>query len=356
MQTRPQRYRQQQGAATLLVTLALTLSITIVTLAVARTQLVEQRMSNNDNWNTRLLLQAESGLARGMVYLVEKPDALSWSGRFDTDTETGKLQLPGRLPGTGTELRFSRNVPYRRLVSIQATARRHDGSNIQAHVSQFVRLLSVLTPRAETLPPLVIHGCLSGTPRNLDIRPQYADTDQAGEAIWSGLATRCPLPATTDLHNGSLRGLDMRGGLWPQIFSVSREEFLQLAEQEQALPEPQRRYRVAPEAGPGTRYLWRAELGSAKRPVVLYFPPGAGCPLFAPGVTIYGIVYIESSCPAPFASEDVSITGALVLDSHLDITGSTLQLNHIQLADGSRQQLDFPVLRSVPVPGTWKDF
>ncbi|GEM_PF-2242395 len=356
MQTSPHRYRQQQGAATLLVTLALTLSITIVTLAVARTQLVEQRMSNNDHWNTRLALQAESGLARGMVYLVENPDTLPWSRRFDADTETSTLQLPGGLPETATELSFSRHVQYRRLISIQATARRNDGSNIQAHVSQFIRLLSVLTPRAETLPPLIIRGCLTGTPRSLDIRPQHADSDQAGEAMWSGLVTRCPLPATVDLHDGSLRGLDMSGGLWPQIFSVSREDFLQLASQEQALPEPQRRYRVAPEAGPGTRQLWRADLGSAERPVVLYFPPAAGCPLFAPGVTIYGIVYIETSCPAPIAGEDISITGALVLDGRLDVSGAALQLNHIQLADSSRQQLDFPVLRSVAVPGTWKDF
>ena len=48
----------QAGTATLLIALVLMMSITIGTLSVARTLVVEQRMARNANGNTRLLLQA----------------------------------------------------------------------------------------------------------------------------------------------------------------------------------------------------------------------------------------------------------------------------------------------------------
>ncbi|MFQ5642398.1 MAG: PilX N-terminal domain-containing pilus assembly protein [Thiogranum sp.] len=354
MQTDPQRRTQQQGAATLLITLVLTMSITIITLAVARTQLVEQRISSNDNWNTRLLLQAESGLARGIVYLNSEIDNLSWSTDSGDKVETSSLTLPMDQPEIDTELVFSRTAGFDRTISIQATARRNDGSNILARASQYVRLLSVLTPLAESLPPLVINGCPTGLPRTLDIRPQHADTGQAGDAVWSGTSATCPLPGATDIHNGAQRNMDMGNGVWPLVFSVSREEFLLLAEGERSLPQ-QQYYRVAPASGTG-RHTWSTDLGSVNNPVVLYFPPETGCPVFSTGTTIYGIIYIDAGCPDPVAGEDVSIIGSLVVDGSLNISNSGLQLNNIQIADSEQTRLDFPVLRSVRVPGTWKDF
>ncbi|MEA2079586.1 MAG: hypothetical protein U9P00_06980, partial [Pseudomonadota bacterium] len=68
----------QAGVATLLIALVLMMSITIVTLAVARTLVVEQRMSSNNNWNTRLSLQADAGLAKGLAYLTRSMGEMSW--------------------------------------------------------------------------------------------------------------------------------------------------------------------------------------------------------------------------------------------------------------------------------------
>jgi len=185
MQTSPHWREYQQGAATLLVTLMLTMSITIVTLAVARTQLVEQRISSNENWSTRLSLEAESGLARGIVYLNGAVGKLSWSDEVDNNTETSRITLEMSTPDISTELVFSRAVNFDRMISVQATARRTDGSNILARISQYVRLLSVMTPLAESLPPLVVNGCPTGLPQAIDIRPQDADTEQAGNSVWS---------------------------------------------------------------------------------------------------------------------------------------------------------------------------
>ena len=119
MQTSPHWRVQQQGAATLLITLVLTMSITIVTLAVARTQLVEQRISNNENWNTRLSLQAESGLARGIIYLNSSVANLPWSTGND-NTETSRTTLAAARPDIGIDLMFSRAIDFNRMISVQA--------------------------------------------------------------------------------------------------------------------------------------------------------------------------------------------------------------------------------------------
>jgi len=355
MPTSPHWRDHQQGAATLLITLSLTMSITIITLAVARTQLVEQRIYSNENWNTRLFLQAESALARSVVYLNSAVGNLSWRAAAEDNTETSQLTLETDQPDISTELVFSRDTNFDRMISVQATARRVDGSNILVGISQFLRLISILTPRAESLPPLVINGCLTATPLTIDIRPQDADTDRAGVSIWSDSSTACSLPGSADIHNGSLETIDMANGLWSIVFSVSTQEFMQLAEQDRSLPDQDRRYWVAQESGPGSN-IWKRNPGSAISPVILYFPAEAGCPVFSPGTVIYGVVFIESVCPDPIASYNLSIIGSLVVNGDLNIADSGMQLNNIQIADNRQKRLDFPILRSVPVPGTWKDF
>ena len=50
------------------------------------------------------------------------------------------------------------------------------------------------------------------------------------------------------------------------------------------------------------------------------------------------------------------VFGSLMINGNLNTGLSRIRLNHIQLADANQTRLQFPVLRSVPVPGTWKDF
>lgn len=68
----------QRGAATLLVALVLMMALTIVTLSVARTQLVEQRIANNHHWHTRLFLLADSGLAKARS--CSSSHLIAWTG------------------------------------------------------------------------------------------------------------------------------------------------------------------------------------------------------------------------------------------------------------------------------------
>jgi hypothetical protein len=101
---------------------------------------------------------------------------------------------------------------------------------------------------------------------------------------------------------------------------------------------------------------WTQSLGRPDRPVVLYFPPQVGCPEFSPGVRIYGIVFIDSSCKSPIARMRLDIFGSLIINGDFNAGSAGLQLNHIQAADKRRTLLDFPVLRSLKIPGSWRDF
>ncbi len=101
---------------------------------------------------------------------------------------------------------------------------------------------------------------------------------------------------------------------------------------------------------------WTQSMGSPTRPVVVYFPPEIECPEFSPGVRIYGIVFIDKSCKDPIANVRFEIFGSLVVNGNFNASGADLHFNHIQVADDRLTLLNFPVLRSVKVPGSWRDF
>ena len=345
----------QAGAATLLVALVLMMSITVVTLAVARTLVVEQRMASNDNWNTRLLLKAEAGLATGLAYLTGSLQAMAWQQATNNNTLVDKITVASAGPDIQTDVVFSRPTDSDQYIFIQVTSSRDDGSTLHAGVSQTVRPLSVLTPLAESAPPLILNGCLTSIPISFDIRPLNADSDQAGDSVWLGGDRPCSTLHLVDTHNGLIQTKITGDDLWPLVFSVSREEFESLATEQNRLADSDRNYWLAQD-GDLNSGRWKRSLGSADRPVALYFSADIGCPEFSDGVRLYGVVFIDTDCPEPIADTGFEVFGTLVINGNLNTGDTKLRLNHIQLADAQQTRLQFPVLRSVPVPGTWKDF
>jgi len=345
----------QKGAATLLIALVLMMSITMVTMAVARTLVVEQRMANNANWNTRLMLQAEAGLAKGLAYLSRSLQSMSWRQATDNNTLVDKMTVSFTGPDIQTDVVFSRPADPDQYIHIQVTSSRDDGSTLHAGISRYVRPLSVLTPLAESAPPLILNGCLTSIPINFDIRPLNADSDQAGDSVWLGGDRPCPVLHLIDTHNGPIQAKIPGDDLWPLIFSVSREEFHSLATEQNTLADSDRNYWLAQD-GDLNSGRWNRSLGSADRPVALYFSAAIGCPEFSDGVRLYGVVFVDTDCPEPIADYGFEVFGTLIINGDLNTGDTKLRLNHIQLADMQQTRLQFPVLRSVPVPGTWKDF
>ncbi|MDT8386405.1 MAG: hypothetical protein RQ736_02745 [Thiogranum sp.] len=355
MKRRIKDRHRQYGAASLLVALVLMMSITVITLAVARTGLYEQRMAANDHWNVRLSLHAEAALARVRHLMLKDLDSLAWHPQQYGEMQISQVPDASEDPDIEVIVELKRSPDARDLVLIEATARRRDGSGLAAHAGHWARRLSILTPLGETAPPLVLNGCISGEAAGSHIRPWRADMDNAGTAAWLSSRGACTLTTAVDLHGGELLEANLGRDLWSDLFSIDRETFGAFATAEKARPQPQRRYYQAlPGDLVGGR--WARSLGSPSRHVALYFPAALGCPEFAPGVRIFGIAFIDSGCSSHLAQQRLEIYGSLIINGGLDATAGQLRLNHISLADQRYTQLHFPILRSVPVPGSWSDF
>jgi PilX N-terminal len=345
---------RQRGMASLIVALVLMMSMTLFTLSAARTQLAETRMAGNEHGQARLRLLAESAWEKAVPPLTLQPPRLRWR----PDTAAGGSLLSETTPA-GAASGFDTLVQYRRanadspVIDIEAIVRRAGDHALSGRVGRSLRLLTVLSPLAETAPPLVIAGCLSASAA-VDIRPLNSDNAKAGDAVWRFGAARCGWPATVDLHAGGVVDKPPAGDLWTKVFSVSRRAYARLAAAERALAPGRRRYWLAGTAGAGAP--WRLSLGSARRPVVLVFPAAAGCPRFAAAVRIYGVVFIDADCNRPLATAGLEITGSLAVNGGVDAGDARLRLNHIHTADPAQARLALPVLRTVNIPGSWRDY
>ena len=68
----------RQAAANILIALVLSMAVTLVTLAVAKTQLTEQRISTNNHWHTRLSLESQSRWSNAIANLTENFETINW--------------------------------------------------------------------------------------------------------------------------------------------------------------------------------------------------------------------------------------------------------------------------------------
>ncbi len=347
--------RHQAGAANLLIALVLSMSVTLVTLAVAKTQLTERRISTNGQWHIRLSLESQSRWSNTIADLTENKNIKNWISDPDSKDSVYRQFFSSADRGMNSSVTISRSNKTGKLVGIQATSVRDDGSGLSASFSQTVRLLTVLSPVAESPPALIINGCITQASSDVHIRPVNSDTETAGESIRLTGAQSCPPLPEIDLHRGSINEQSFRETLWSTIFTVSVEEFTRMVESEQPLADEKRRYlTVHPTDLVNGR--WTQSMGSPEHPVVLYFPPNIACPEFSPGTRIYGIVFVDSSCPDPIASVGFEIFGSFVINGDFNASGADIHLNHIQIADDNLTSLNFPVLRSVRIPGSWRDF
>jgi hypothetical protein len=344
---------RQRGAASLLVALVLVMSSTLITLSVAHTHLIETRLSGNERWHRRLLQSAESAWAKSAATLGRHPEQLAWTAA-DDGALIGRSTPVRSTDGIETRVRYRRADAGDPFVYIRASADSGGADARSVAVSQAVRLLSALSPLAETAPPLVVNGCLSGVGA-VDVTPENSDSDAAGDALWQYRELPCPAGAADDFHRGNVVTKSTDQTLWDTYFSVTPDEYIELATAQRYLPPPRRRYWLA-QADAGSRPVWDRSLGSAAAPVVLYFPAATGCPRFAAGVRIFGFVFIDAACPEPLADKRVEIIGTLLVNGDINTGPALLSLQHISNADSRQTRLSLPVIRTVRVPGDWRDF
>lgn len=344
--------------ATLLVTLILMTSITMLTLAVASTRRTEQVINANDIWNTRLNLAAETGMAKAASDL-ESDNSIWIYNRNLQQQASVKITTPGDQ-SIEIRTRLSRPAYQSGPVRFEIEATRNDGSGQFVQISQYGQPLSALNPAAEKAPPLVVNGCISSARGALDAWPALTDASgitytSTGPAIWGNQASGCTPPVWIDMHSGHYVPKHLDPDLWLDIFSISREQFESLATADQQLTDSDRLYWMAhPSELVSGR--WTKSLGSPVHPVILYIPQALGCPEFSPGVRIFGIIFIDAACTTSTNTFELELFGILAINGNLSVHSISLRLSHLQTVDPLLRTLIFPALRTVWIPGTWRDF
>ncbi len=341
----------QRGAATLLIALVLMIALTVITLSVAKTRVNEAQVNINQQWQAQLFASAESTLE-------ETLPRLSTLTGWTVDPVSGEAHYRatrrGNDPQIESVLTLRRSPPPQRFVDMQARAQRNDKSGFTVQISQRIRQLTILSPLAELAPPLILAGCPSSFPRTMHIYPRYADSDRAGNAVWLTEKAPCPGLGRADLHGGAVTRREVSGALRDAMFTLDREAYAALAERDRALPPGQRQYWLV-QAPDLDRGHWSRSVGTLNRPVLLYFPADTGCPVFADGVQVYGVVFIESPCKAPLAENRLEINGTLIIDGPAPLAGN-IRLANLQTLDPAHPWFTFPVLHNIRVPGSWRDF
>ncbi len=301
MHTRSPTATTQRGASTLLMALVLMVALTIVTLSTARALVNEARGNAGQAWHARLFSRAEATLEEVLAALPRRTDWQAVPGSSPpVQTATRNLVADG----IETRLELSRTVRPPYFIDIAVSARLADSPGLVVRIQQQARAFGILTPLAERAPPLI-------------------------------------LGRDDDLH--------------AVLFSVDRKTLRTLADKDRALPEAQRRYWLADDTELA-KHGWSRSLGTPQHHVLLYFPGGAGCPRFADGVRIYGFVFVEAPCDAPLSAGRLEIFGTLAIAGHGRPEGGDIRLGSLQSVPGATAWPDFPPLKTVRVPGSWRDF
>lgn len=316
--------------------------------------------------NTVLANQARQAALAGFNYgnawlKTQRPAWIAQPNGVEIATPTSNP--PAMTSSAGD--RFAINVTFERraewagYVRVEATAVPGSAPEIEARVSQFVRLSSVLTWAGETAPPLVVDGCADLSAAS-DVYPLGADSDRVGNAVTTSADSACLRLGGANTHGGSLQGESFAAGeLWDRLMSVDREEFQTLAAEQSARDPTQRDYwwATATDLVAGE---WRRSLGSVERPIVLVIPTALGCPRFGGGAQIVGVVLIEADCSGAPAWGDVHLYGSLGVSGvsgDFGSLGPNSRLFHIsQFPGGGPARIEPPPLDIVQLAGSWRDF
>jgi hypothetical protein len=348
----------------LLIGLTLVMASVGLAISVAHTAVLEQRMARNSLLASQAAEAANAALGFGSAWLItHRPE---WIAAPDgVEIATPDRNPPAMATDSGgafaLNLTFERSTEWQGFIRVAASASPAGAPEIEARVSQFLRPSGVLTDAGETAPPLLVDGCADVSAAGA-IYPG-ADTSEAGLAVATSAEVACIVGTPGALHGGTLAGEAFaEGALWEHLFSVSREEFQSLAEEQAApgLPATERDYWWAT-AADLVAGEWRLDLGGPERPIVLVIPAELGCPRFTGGVRIIGLVLIEAECLGAPVWGDTHIYGTLAVAGSVDFAnlGPGSRLLHISHAPGvppAPARIEPPRLDVLTLAGSWRDF
>jgi len=102
-----------------------------------------------------------------------------------------------------------------------------------------------------------------------------------------------------------------------------------------------------------------ATIGVPHEPILLIVPASAGCPKFNGGITIYGIIYYESTTAcASNGWGGATVYGSVIWEGDVDRPNSNPEFIEVDYGSGDTLNNSFhtTINDAARLPGTWKDF
>lgn len=358
---------RQSGAATLMISIIIMIAVTLLSIYSAKTAVMEQRISANEYRAMEVEQAASAGLDYALIWMGTTGNSISWSpginpacsGTFD---EHGLMSAPNI--GTASSDTYNLSIVFCRnasvnenVIQVASTATSANDANINKTVRVFTRAIEGPVTPAFSAAPLTISGCMSNVNGTPDVWPAAAGS----------IAIETRIGSSGCINTGTL-GLDADGAfaipgtieytipdaqdMWNYVFTKTRAEIQALAANEVAagIPDSQRKYVWITDPA-----NFHRSIGSPGNFAVVVFATSANCPKINGNPSIYGVVFVDSDCPAANGFGGADFYGSAIVNGNID----KLNANTNFRASSEVVSLVGPTFPAGFAPreiGTWNDF
>lgn len=390
---RPHPSARQSGVMTLLFSLLLLVGAGILAFSAGRTSVVEQRIANNEHQSIEAQQTAQAGLDYALAWLTRN----TWT-EHDALPTSPKIRAPsGQAYDLSLEFAEVGDTLCARSTSRAIGSDTELTTLVQECFTQTG--LFATSPDARMPPPLVLSGCMKSAPQTSEMLLSQ-DAPIAALSGREASATCLPLGsvdvsiwsdndddrvfdpieegASAPYSRAYFAGCTDDHCAWNQTFALSFEDAVTLAkgaghvysdkipcgasappgiyliEHEEAIDTLDITATCAGENGVDSRTI-----GTPDKPILLIVPATDDtCPSFSRDISIYGIVYFESTSACTTPSWDgATIHGAVIWEGDALAPGEHSKFIATDHGRGSALNAAFQVVTGAArVPGTWRDW
>lgn len=405
--------QKQRGIATLFVVVVMVIIMAVMALTVSRTGIQEQRMAGNDIRAREAHEAAQAGLEYAKAWANEHTLPVIPAGQpgVTVNCIPGNLDTgcPGALTtitGTSSGESYAYSFTYFKTpesVRINTTAWSTNDNSItattEAHVKQSP--IQLFGPDATTPPPWVLAGCvttaatgtpdsfvlshdgtvaITGTSSDPSCMPQgHLSITSWDDANDNGVQDAGETTGSSGFIVEEFSGCPSTNCAWNNSFQMPLSGAMSLATTAGNVyssdipcgaPNPNAAsvYIIQNSSGINTGEIDGTcsgvgvdskTIGTPSTPVVLIIPSSYGCPKFNGGVTIYGIVYYESTSACESQGwGGADIYGSVIWEGNIDKPNANskfIETDYEGLGDLD-DVFNIGIDYATSIPGTWKDY
>jgi Tfp pilus assembly protein PilX len=365
-------FRKQQGVATLLITVIMLASITLIILAAASYNILQQKVTSNSSQNTQAYEAAEAGLEFGIVYLQKNSGAILASpvNGYIPAYSSSNTQNVALANGSKFSIAYTNPVQNNYSLILITSVGTSPDSTATHTVMQQVSVGSFLSTPPTV--PLISKGSIAMSGSSVISNPQANSTITTGSTIVFTGNSQTLVTGGIVGSNSSHIGSDVQQSN-SAIAAMSNTTFFQTyfgASETAVQPTVKYTYTNSSSTDYSTTLngktgtsIWinqaagttatigsNSVIGSAANPVLLIVN---GSLNITGNAIFYGFIYVIGGVAVDLTGNS-TINGGVVSTDNLSITGNTTMKYNTTVLGALQKQVETTYYSKVP--GTWRDF